>query len=637
MPNPNIAVTSFAYLLFSFLAIFGPGLAVQRLLRLRLDFALVIPIGMLLCSAAYWLSFVTNVPWLFPVLVLSIDATMLLPLGSWRLVDGPSLKGAMPPFLALVAVLAVTQFPMNRMSRDGTFRLDPSEAIDTMTHVGITWETTLGRPPQIPGLSGMRLDYHCGAYYVRGAAVRWAGVHPYDVLNRFDPTLWSLMLILALRSAAHAIRMPPLVVLLAGWIPLASDFSFLFGSMRDARWWSALTFGGLHESIFFANTLIPALAMALGSLFCLSHYRAYGGRGWIAAAMSLSFFCPFFKVFIAVPYLFGLGAAWLLSRKDRFLLAITALPCLVGAVLLSVGHEGGAVSFQLAPLDVVGHSRFLLALPPLHGWRLAAWTSFWLFASLGLRFLGIIPAARMLRGGHAPSIVVGAMALSGWPIALLIRLSAERINEAIYFIELSGPLLWLTTLPAIVGIVQRSRCRRLTAVLFIALVLPSTLEYYGRKAFIRPDVVPASVMRAMRALEMMSRPGDVVIMRPYSRYPPPPVVFVGRRIPFTGYLPYKRQFVESSRITERDRLVRRFFRSRTPEQALAIARRLNARFVYMTGAQKVDFDARYVLDPIFEERGERVYRIIYSTPPDSSSAEVSSTGGAGIQRDVSIN
>ncbi|MBN2371562.1 MAG: hypothetical protein JXO72_13860 [Vicinamibacteria bacterium] len=618
MPNPNIAATSFAYLIFALFAIFGPGLAVQRLLRLRLDHALVIPLGLVLCAASYWISVVTAAPWLFIAPILLIDVALLLPLGPWRLVAGPSLKGAVPPFLALVVVLCVTQFPMNRMNRDGSFRLDPSEAVDAMAHVGITWETTLGHPPQIPGLSGMRLDYHCGAYYVRGAAVRWAGVHPYDILNRFDPTLWSLMLILILRNAAFFMRMPPRAVLLAGWIPLASDFSFLLGPAHHSRWWPALTFGSLHENIFFANTLTPALVMALGSLFCLSHYRAFGGRGWIAAAMSLSLLCPFFKVFIAAPYLVGLGAAWLLSRKDRRLLAITALPCFLSAALLSVGHGGGAVSLRIAPLDVINHSRYLMALPPLHGWPLGAWTVYWLVASLGLRWLGIIPAVRMLRGGHAPSIAVGAMALSGWPIALSIRLAAERINEAIYFIEVSGPLLWLTALPVIAGIVGRSRRRLVTAFIFLSLTLPSTLEYYGRKAFIRPDLVPAPVMRAMRALEIASQSGDVVIMRPYSRYPPPPVVFIGRRVPFTGYLPYKRQFTASDRISERDRLVRRFFRSRTPEQALSIARRLNARFVYMTGAQKVDFDDRYVLDLIYEESGERVYRILDSAPPAGS-------------------
>jgi hypothetical protein len=36
---------------------------------------------------------------------------------------------------------------------------------------------------------------------------------------------------------------------------------------------------------------------------------------------------------------------------------------------------------------------------------------------------------------------------------------------------------------------------------------------------------------------------------------------------------------------------------------------MDARFVYLTGSQKVDFDSRGVLEPLFEQGGERVYRI----------------------------
>jgi hypothetical protein len=61
---------------------------------------------------------------------------------------------------------------------------------------------------------------------------------------------------------------------------------------------------------------------------------------------------------------------------------------------------------------------------------------------------------------------------------------------------------------------------------------------------------------------------------------------------------------------ERDRLVRAFFRSPEPVRALAIARSMDARFVYLTGPQKVDFDPRGALEPLFERGSERVYRIL---------------------------
>jgi hypothetical protein len=90
---------------------------------------------------------------------------------------------------------------------------------------------------------------------------------------------------------------------------------------------------------------------------------------------------------------------------------------------------------------------------------------------------------------------------------------------------------------------------------------------------------------------------------------PLPVVLAGRRVAFSNYIGYWRQFIDPERLRERDRLVRAFFRSTEPSNAVAIARSLRAEFVYLTGSQKVDFDARGVLEPLFERDGERVYRI----------------------------
>ncbi len=54
---------------FASLALVGPGMAIQRLARVPIDPALVLPLGYAFAAGAYWLALVTGSPWLFPLLV----------------------------------------------------------------------------------------------------------------------------------------------------------------------------------------------------------------------------------------------------------------------------------------------------------------------------------------------------------------------------------------------------------------------------------------------------------------------------------------------------------------------------------------------------------------------------------------
>jgi uncharacterized membrane protein len=101
----------------------------------------------------------------------------------------------------------------------------------------------------------------------------------------------------------------------------------------------------------------------------------------------------------------------------------------------------------------------------------------------------------------------------------------------------------------------------------------------------------------------------VVITRPLPRFVPLPVVLAGRRVAFSNYIGYWSQFIAADALSERDRLVRSFFRATDAQRAIDVAARLGARYVYMTGQQKVDFDPQGVLEPAFSQSGERVYRI----------------------------
>jgi hypothetical protein len=206
------------------------------------------------------------------------------------------------------------------------------------------------------------------------------------------------------------------------------------------------------------------------------------------------------------------------------------------------------------------------------------------------------------------------MALAGWPLGLLFRGSARGIGGAplpsamVYFVEQSGCVLWLFTAIALVTLSRRLG-PRWTLAAAAALSLPSTVEFAIRRAHEPGDPMPAPVTRAMRALRAQSAPGDVVLQRPGGRYPPAPVILAGRRVPYERYTPYLTQFAPRQFLDRRHGIVFRFFRAHDGGEALALARRLAARFVCLYGSDRVRFDGAGVLVPVHEEPGARCYRL----------------------------
>ena len=607
-----MALATLRFVVFAAVAILGPGVALQRLARVGIDPALVVPLGTAAAAGAYWLSLVAGWPWLFPALIVGLIVAGL-PGGPLRRAEGPSLQGALAPVAAIVALLAATQYGGNRVAPSGEFLLDNLVPYDTAFHVGLTRELAIGYPPQVPGVSGFPLGYHLGPDLVRAAALRWARVDPYDSIARFDVTLFAAALVLALRAATRAAGGGPFAVGLAGFIPLATDFSFVFAANPQAHWWADLLRGNVLLSLAVSNPVIPALAMALGVLVALGHART-DGRGWIVVAAALAAAVPFFKVFLGAHLLLGLGVAALLRREARRDLALAAVPCALATAALALGQGGSTVDVTLAPLDLVSVTRASLALAPLSGAALAAWAAVWLIASLGVRVLAIVPAWTALRKGSVAACALAAMALAAWPLGLAFRVAApemlegqKTVNDAAYLVEQGGPLLWVfaaLALAALAGPTRRGRI--LTVVVAAALALPATVQFAVKKARLSYDPIPAPMVRAMHALEDASAPGDVVLQRPGARYPPLPVVLIGRRVPYERFTPWLTQFASREALEARHQQVFRFFRTTDREEALVIARGLGARFVALYGADRLRFDTAGVLEPVHEADGVRV-------------------------------
>jgi hypothetical protein len=603
------------YAAFLLVALVGPGAGLQRLAGVSVDPALVLPVGLAFAAASYWLSLVIGVAWLFPIAILLATAVLAWK-GAGERASGPPLRGAVAPALAIVALLAVTQYRWNRMADSGEFLLDNSlVAYDTAFHVGLVRELTLGYPPQVPGVSGFPLGYHLGTDLVRAAALRWAAIDPYDSIARFDVTVFAIALLLAVRAAAARLGLSPMGVALSGWTLVATDFSFAFALSPQAHWWSDLLRGNVLISLALANPIVPALALALAAMVALSRAAAGEGRGWWAVSAALAVAVPFFKVFLGAHLALGLLVALVRSRRREVALVFGLVS--MATLALALGQGGRTVAVTVAPLDLVRITRESLGLAPLDGPRLAGFAVLWIAASLGLRLFGVPAAVRALRQSDVIAPALAAMALAAWPLGLLFRVSApemlegqKAVNDAAYLVEQGGPLLWLFTAGALARWMETRAVPRLAALAALALLaLPSTLQFAIKKATAPPDPLPAPMVRAMRALATDSRPGDVVLQRPGARYPPAPVILIGRRVPYERFTPWLTQFAPASALEARHDVVYRFFHTTDPAEAMAIARGLGARYVALYGGERLLFDAAGLLVPVHEEDGARVYRL----------------------------
>jgi len=604
----DVVLVTLRFALFAVVAVLGPGVALQRLLRVRWDPALVVPLGLVFCALGYWVGLVMGAAWLLPTLAALLDLLLLRPGFAGPPAEGPSLRGAVPPLVLLVLLFAFTQYRVNRERPDGAFLLDLGEHMDTAVHVGLTWELVAGYPPQVPGLAGVPVRYHVGSHLVRAAAARFAGIHPYDSLSRFDITLWGLALVLALRGAAHSLGLGAGATSVVGYLPLAGDLSFVPGLLLGARFWAFKLGDNLVEALFYANSVVPALCLVLGSVICLRRFEQEGTRGWLALAALSGAGAGFFKVFTGAQLLLALGTAWLGRRRRLELLAVAAPVALAVALLVASSDappDAAAVRVTATPLAPTNPARAAFGMPEASGLAYVGSGLAWLVLSLGLRVLGIPGAVRTVGRGDGAGAVLGALALWGWPLATFLSVTADpAVDESFYFLQASGLVLWVFAAPVIAAI-----ARRRVAVLVLLVAYAPAAEFVLRKTGQQPEVVPAPAVRAMKALRGASCPGDVVLMQTKVAYVPLPVVLAGRRVALADYLGYWRQFTSFEALAERKAEVRSFFQAEDAESARDAARRLGARFAYVTGRRKQPLEAAGVLEPLFDEAGQHVYAI----------------------------
>ncbi len=591
----------------------GPGIALQRLVGVAVDAALVIPLGCAATAGAYWLASRLGAPWLFPLVMAALDASLLWRGLGQRAPNDPPLRGAIPAGLGLVAFLALSQYGWNRSGAGGEFRLDPMG--DHPLHAGITWELTAGWPPQVPGLAGVPLVYHLGADLVRAAALRWASVSPYDAISRFEVTLGALALALALRGVTARLSPAPFALAVVPWSLLATDGSFLLALVLPVAWWTDLLRGNMLMSMAFDNPVVLGLAMALAALVALARYEAGEGRGFLVLCAILAASVPHFKVFIGAQLSLALGWAALRGRPRWPRL----LPCALSlgvSLMLAHAAQGERVEVAWAPLDMVKRSLVGLGLPEPGLGAVVAWTLPWLVLSLGLRVFGLSRAVTALGSRAALPSALGALALSGWPLGLLFHTAARGIegqplpSALIYLLEQSGAVLWVFTAIALADSWRRRPRPVLVALMAAALTLPSTIEFLWRRWGMRPDELSPAVMGGIRTVAEHGQRGDVVLQRPGWARPALPVILAGRRVVLESYTPYLTQFAPVSELRRRRRLLGELFRAESEQAARALSKDLGASFLCLYGSQSFAFDTSAWLRPLYLHEEIRVYRIV---------------------------
>ena len=86
-----------AYGLFVVIGFVGPGVGIQRLLRLSPDLTLVLPLGWAWLALGYWVALASGSDWLLPAGSVFLGLFALIGWKEWRFAPGPSLRGAALP------------------------------------------------------------------------------------------------------------------------------------------------------------------------------------------------------------------------------------------------------------------------------------------------------------------------------------------------------------------------------------------------------------------------------------------------------------------------------------------------------------------------------------------------------------
>ncbi len=643
------ASTGWAFFLFvaaTFGLVYAPGSALLRLLRLELApldrAALSLVLGLVLGSGVYWICARSGqrlALWLWPLLGLLLWARAAwgrphrLPRPRW-----PHVGLAVAMLLGLLPLLLVPIYFRNLAKLpDGGLSYYPLG--DVLLHLGLARELGRSVPAQIPYLPGVPSRYHIGMDLLAALMASVPGLDVTDVTLRFVPVLLVIAGMLSVFTFGRAfLGSETGAVALVVLVFLGGDLSYLPGLLlRPDQPWVVYFFGTpTVVSLYLLNPLLPSLSILFAGLLCLLRYSRGEPRAarWGLPCAVLIVALAEYKVF-ALPHLLAslaLGAAvWLARRRDPRLLrlllfCLLLLAPLAWQMVASGVAERSSVRLEAWPYVPAALVRCGLlatafgqaALGHLQG-RPGLWPAlaFWLLAvpgyllgSLGMRAVGLPIWLRDLvrlgpdvGGRFVVAVFVGLGPLITLSFAVTPADSAPGAgyNNAVWFVVYSKLVAWVFAVGLLLSLRSASR-RALALVLLVALSLPSTVQYFrfqlreGEMQRLSADEV-----EAFRALERLSRPGDVVLAR--ERLAFATVVLTHCRAQVLDA--YTSFFLAKAELVARVDDQRRFFEAwRAGDLRRDILDRGGVRFVVVEGE-----DRHGPIEPAFANATVQVYEV----------------------------
>ena len=475
-----------------------------------------------------------------------------LPRGLAR-ADGPSLRGALPPFLAVPASSRSPSTGATGWMRPATFFSTPGDLrlrLPRRAHARARDRA----PPQVPGVSGFPLGYHLGTDLVSAAALRWAGTDPWDSLTRLDVTLWASVSSWPCGPSPRRLGAPPLASR-SRLGPSSSRISpsSLPGTRRPTGGPISCAGTSCSRSPTRTRSSRPSASSSAPSSRCRA-CRRRTPAGTSPSPPSRPPRCPSSRSFWAPTCSSGWASrgSWPAGRPVGRSCSPPSLRLATAALALG---QGGRTVRSSWPRSISPASRE-------RPW--ASRRSRGVACRVGTAWLSARSACGSSRcprpfarsGARPPLACSGAIALAGWPLGLLFRVSAPEVLGRPEGRQRRGlprraigaaPLGLRRHRPGAAAPRRRRGARPRSAPACSSP--PLHVQFAAKKAQTPPDRLPAAMVRAAQALERVSRPGDVVMQRPGARYPPAPVVLVGRR----GALRALHALPHAVRLTRRSR------------------------------------------------------------------------------------
>ena len=432
---------------------------------------------------------------------------------------------------------------------DGTMRAYP--VADVIFHIALANELTHTIPPQAPVFSGHPLAYHYGMDLVVAMFANATGLNTPDLALRFVPTLFVVLSMLSVFCFSRDwLRSGYFAVLVVFLVFFGEDFSFvpgmLFGEKAD---WSVRYFGvPAVFSLFFINSILPAVGLLFAALFCLQRYLRYHSRAWLFLSALLFVALIEVKVFTAAQILCSVGVAavvYLLVFRNADLFRVAALTAAMTApLLLSVflrNKAGAGITLAFDPwlyviqmTEALGiRNRFTNTLT-LTGIALPIY----LIGCLGLRVIGV-PAilSALFRPTQSSGLrfILAFFVVIGVLIALTCGIVpagfAHAYNNSAWFLAGSKYVSWIFAVEVLQTwyrhIIARGTSPSLTAAGItlgtVLLSAPATVQHFS--FWRKPDHVFGSgkvlgnellnydfeMQQAIDFLTKNAQPGDVTL------------------------------------------------------------------------------------------------------------------------------